>query len=48
MFRCESCGIKINFEQIELSETIECLECGVDHIIIDDRLTAIHLGPSEE
>jgi len=48
MLRCAECGTLIEADPSTNGEIIECFECGIELELVDERLLALQLGPSEE
>jgi len=48
MLMCNECGSKIELNNLEENNIIECQECGIELELIDNCLRNLQLGPNEE
>ena len=48
MLKCVECGTKINLENHENGEIVDCPTCNIELELVNNRLIGLQLGPSEE
>ena len=48
MYRCVSCGTPVQLSNPLNGTVIDCPHCGIDHLIVDNILVRLQLGPSAE
>jgi len=48
MVKCISCGIKLNIEEVEQGEIIDCPGCGIELEVIKSNPIMLEIAPQEE